>query len=32
MDIVLLDDFVTFSVREDVEPIKTIVGLSKVAD
>jgi hypothetical protein len=32
MDVVLLDDLVTFSVREDVEPIETIVGLGKGTD
>ena len=32
MDIVLLDDVVALSVREDVEPVETIVGLGGVAD
>jgi hypothetical protein len=30
IDVVLLDDAVALSVREDVEPVETIVGLVKV--
>jgi len=32
MDVVLLDDFVTFSVRKNIEPVETIVGLGKEVD